>query len=160
MLFRSLTVAAASAQSGTNVPLTTKEAGQAYTSYGTTDASEMGPRLFVVPGFTNYCEAFKASEVRRLRVAVAPRLHMRVGERFYLYQASALTIVAFGAGGNVLERIPVALQATARRGVLDENNGGIADGALVPLAPGTVRVTVRTMCPGPEVATSFALQVR
>jgi hypothetical protein len=148
-----------SAQTGTEVQLTTLPAGQAYTSYGTTDPSEMGPRLFVVPGFTNYCRGFKASEVRRLRVAVAPGLQMRVGERFYLYEASALTIVAFGAGGKVLERIPVALEAVAKPGVLDENNGGVADGALVALAPGTVRITVRTMCPGPKVATSFSLQV-
>ena len=87
----------------------------------------MGPRLFVVPGFTNYCQGFKASEV---------------------------------PGGKVLERIPVALEAVAKQGVLDENNGGVADGALVPLAPGTVRITVRTMCPGPKVATGFSLQVR
>ncbi|HEV8396097.1 MAG TPA: hypothetical protein VGQ37_17575 [Vicinamibacterales bacterium] len=160
LLFCLRVTAGTSAQTGTNERITTLPAGEAYTSYGTTDASEIAPRLFAVPGFTNYCQGFKASEIRRLRITVAPGLHMQVGERFYLYEASALTITAFGAGGKVLERIPVALEASAKQGVLDENNGGVADGALVPLAPGTVRISVRTMCPGPKVATSFSLQVR
>jgi hypothetical protein len=134
--------------------------GQAYTSYGLNDASEVGPHLFHTPDFEFYCNAFRAQSVRRLRVTATPALRLRVGERFYLHKAEALKIVAFDEAGTVVERVPVSIEVEAARGVLDESSGGLADGALLALTRGRVRFVISTSCPGTPMSTSIATEVR
>jgi hypothetical protein len=115
---------------------------EGYTSRQSSGPIEAAYRMFSAPDFGGICARARAGDVRRLRAATA-RITARVGVPM---PYAALHVDALDASGNLVPRVPIAIESEQWSDVLDTRSDQIGEDNVTPRAAGTIRLRIRTIC--------------
>ena len=118
--------------------------GEALSSARANETIQFAARMFTIHLLDDACRKLGTRTVQRLTTQPS-RLALRVGQPF---SPSSLTVVARNANGDVIPRVPLAIEVDSPVGLFAPTRDATGAGPRVPAAAGTATFRARTLCPG------------